>query len=400
MLPSSLVAGTLMLAAVLALLALSDTANRLSHGHRLREQRQAWLEAAFLLYERDSTLMERLDGRDALVLFGDDPRSEVVIRREMWGLYEIVKAATDGGKVRRARLMGLADESPARAALYVPDNRMAFTLAGKSGLRGRAYLPGAELLYGQVQGEFYTGERLPPEDIRPAEEYFPALDGAVPDSLRSLITMAAEALPADEAELRVGFFEPTRILRAENLAGMTLHGNIVVSSPGGIAVDSTSRLENVILIAPEVTVGEGFSGTVQIVASDSVRIARGARLKYPSGIVIPQGAAESFIEVASGAEVNGYVVFRSTREPPDERRTPQYLQHGESRVRGLVWVEGIAQIQGGVTGSLYVGQSNHYTPQGYYRNVLYHTTLIPSRAMPFPRWMTGVTQRRTAKWLD
>jgi hypothetical protein len=341
-----------------------------------------------------------LDERGALVLFNDDPRSEVSIRRKMWGLYELIKASTDGGKVRRSALMGLAAESPARAALYVPDNGQAFTLAGRSNLKGEAQLPENGLQYGQVQSDFYTGDRLPPEWIRRAAGHFPSLNGLVLDSLAALAVNTGATEFLEKSELWVGFFEPTRRVLAENLSRVTLHGNIVVSSPGRIVVDSTARLENVILIAPNVHIGDGFTGSLQIIASDSVRIGKNVRLKYPSGIVVPQGAAESFIGIAEGGEVNGYAIFRSAAPPPDDKRTPQYLQHEQSRVRGLVWVDGIAQVHGGVTGSLYVSRANYYTPQGYYMNLLYNATIYRSEAMAFPLWMESDYQRKTAKWLD
>ena len=399
-LPTVLVVGTLMLLAVLALLGLSDIERTLSYGYHTRKQQQAWLDAAMLLCERDSTLWGRLNETGAFVLFGDDPRSEVTLSRGMWGLYELIKGSADDGKIREARLMGCVAESPKRAALYVCDNQRAFTLAGKSNIKGTIYLPESGLLYGQVQSDFYSGERLPEQQIRRASERFPSLSLAIVSALKELFAEINTTGAMVVDELQNGFFEPPIRLRAENLSGVRLYGHILIGSTERIVIDSTARLEDVLIVAPEVIIREGFSGSLQIIATDTVRIERHVRLKYPSGIVVAEGTADSYVEIAENSEVNGYMVFRTASETPPEKRTPHYLQQESSRVRGLVWVDGIAQVHGIVTGSLYVNQANYYSPQGYYMNLLYNASIYRSEAMPFPLWMQSDYQRKTAKWLD
>jgi len=401
-LPVVLVLGTLMLLAVLALLGLSDIETWLSYGNQSRIQKEAWLESAMVLYERDSILLERLDEQEAFTLFDDEPTSVVTLNRTRWGLYELIRATTDDGKIRRANLMGYQTESPKKAALYVCDNRRAFTLAGKSNLKGTVHLPENGILYGQVQSDFYTGDRIAESQIRKSGENMPGLENGVIDSLRQLLAIAGENKNVEllnAYEKRTGFFEPKEFVQADSLFGTTLYGNIVVCSPFGVEVDSTSRLEDILIVAPQVVIREGFSGTLQIIASDSVLIEKNVRLKYPSGIIIPEGTADSYIEIGESSEVNGYVIFRTATDIPPEKRTPHYAQQEKSRVRGLLWVDGIAQLHGTVTGSLYVNQANYYTPQGYYMNLLYNTRVYRSEAMVFPVWMQNDYPRKTAKWL-
>ncbi len=217
------------------------------------------------------------------------------------------------------------------------------------------------------------------------------------DSLESLHAPGEGMM---QNEMQNSFHEPTVYLSAENLSGATLHGNIVVRSAGQVRVDSTSRLEDILIVAPDVRIGEGFGGSLQIVASDSVIVGRNVRLKYPSGIVIPEGSANSYIEVGEGSEVNGYTILRTAAEIPSDQRTPHYLQAETSRVRGLVWIDGVAQVQGGVTGSLYLRQANYYAPEGYYASLLYNARVYGATAMAFPVWMESDDRKKSVKWLD
>jgi hypothetical protein len=397
-LPTVLVVGTLMLLAACALLGLFDAEQTLWLGQRARKQHEAWLESAFLLWERDSTLAGRLDERGTFRLFEENERSQVTIRSRYWGLYELVEASTDEGRVRRARLMGRPAESRRGAVLYVPDNRQAFTVSGAGELRGMVYLPQNGLLYGQVRSEFYRGRPLDENLVRRSAERLPEPDHRL---LAALLALRGEP-PAETyrgGPVRRSFFEPTLFLACDDLSGADLRGNIVVIGQIPLSVDSLARLEDILIVAPAITFAGGFSGSVQAILSDSAIVQSRARLNYPSGIVLPDAGPDAGIRIEADAEVNGYVVFRLRGEIPEGKPSAHVLQHERARTRGLLWADGIAEIHGTVSGSLYAGRANHYTPEGYYNNLLHNARLYENRAMAYPPWMENAPRKKTVKWL-
>ena len=398
-LPTVLVVGTLMLLAVFALLGLLDIETTLYHGNRARKQKEAWLESAFLLWERDSTLLNRLDQEGVFLLFEDDKQSRVTLSTEYWGLYERVQTSTDDGKIQKVRLMGAATESRHGAVLYVLNNRRAFTLTGKTDIRGTVYVPDNGVLYGQVNSDFFQGRPLDESVIRQSTEQFPETNS---DLLRSLseVRMMQQVEPYSYVPTRRSFLEPTLYVECSDFTGADLQGNIVVYSQSPVRIDSTARLEDVLLVAPAVTIGEGFSGLLQVLAGDSVVVKPRVTLKYPSGIILPAAGRDAFIRIEENAEVNGYAVVKLAGELPRNSRHKHYHQDEKGWVRGLVWTDGIAEVHGTVTGSFYVNQSNYYTPQGFYNNLLYNTLLYENRAMGYPLWMGGHYRRKTVKWLD
>ncbi|MCD8185037.1 MAG: hypothetical protein LUD68_00820 [Rikenellaceae bacterium] len=397
-LPTVLVIGTLMLLAVQALLMLMDTGNRLAYELLVRRQKEAWLESALLLYEQDSTLTARLDESRNFRLFDQEPESEITLWEERWGLYELIRVKTES--YRRAQLTGYACESAENAALYLPDNLRAVTLAGKSRIEGPVYLPPSGILYGQVQSNFFHGKPVAEKNIRISASRLPMPESRTLDSLRALQDGFRDLSRPENAQVRQSFFEPTVYLCCGNLSGHSLRGNVVVYADQTVEIDSTSRLEDIILVAPKVIIGPGFTGSLQILATDSVRIAEQVTLSYPSGIAVPRAADHSCIEIGPGSRVNGYVILRTEDRISPEQRTPHFLQHPGSRTRGLIWIDGIAQVQGIVTGSLYATELNYYTSQGYYVNLLYGLSVYRSQAMAFPLWMKSEYRRKGIKWVD
>ncbi|MDR2936149.1 MAG: hypothetical protein LBU80_02250 [Rikenellaceae bacterium] len=398
-LPAVLVIAALMGLVIAALLGLLEIGTAGWREGFARRQQEACLDAAFLLWECDSTLIGRLDTEGGFLVFDDDPRSQVVLSSCYWGLYRLVGASTADEKTRAMRLMGQACESPLEAALYACDNFRAFTLAGRSNFRGPIYLPGKKLLYGQVQSDFYAEEPVSEEEIRASKTDFPEPCPGIRDSLRALMLArdTASAFVGTERITR-SFFEPPLFLRADTLRGVSLRGRIVVCSADLLEIDSTAALFDILAVARRVVIRSGFSGSVQVVASDTVIVEPRVRLDYPSGIVMPETPSKSHIEIGEGSEVNGYVIFDSAATS-GEGQAVNYRQHPDARVRGLVWVDGIAQVQGAVTGSLYGNHLNYYARWGYYENLLYDARVYRSDAMAFPVWMEAVYRKKTIKWL-
>ncbi len=396
----ALVVGTLMLVAVVVLFGLADSGNRLYYGNAAARQKEAWLDAALMLYRQDSFFAEKTDESGSFLLFNDEPASEVTLKAGYWGLYELVTATCSDGKTKRAQLIGAGVPDESQAALYIPDNRRALTIAGKSDIRGDVRIPGKGIVYGQVKSDFYSGERLPEKRVGISEERLPAPYAPPVEEFDQMIrNVKIYSAPLDVNELSNSFTEPTLYVIADSLSGVTLTGNIIVSSDAAIKVGCTSVLEDVLLVAPKIFIGDGFSGSLQAFAADSLTVGRNVILKYPSGIAITAAGEYSHISVATGSEVNGYVICRKRETKTKRQNLPNYTQDEGVKVRGLVWIDGVAEIHGTVTGSLYATQPNYYAPQGFYINMLYNVRIYGSEAIAFPLWAGNHYPKKTVKWL-
>lgn len=391
-----LVVCTLMLVALFALISLVDTESYLYYGTRYRKQKQAFLDAAFLLYENDPELVGITGGEYEIKLFEDDPSSRVTLSRSFWGLYEVVRASSGGEGFRAAKLFGHA-QNAGHYALYVCDNRRAVTLTGKTNIRGNLCLPREGILYGQMQSAFFSGKKIEPSAIRNSNPEFPPLNIALIDSVKKWRTGEGEEF--DGSNLSASFFDPTVNLKTGNLQQVKFRGNIILRANSKIVIDHTAQLEDVILIAPSITISKGFSGTVQIFVSDTVIIESGVMLNYPSGILIVQAASGSYVEISESSRVDGYVVIHPGTGAKEPGRAPNYKQCAGAGTSGLIYVDGIAQVQGSLVGSLWVNQPNYYTPQGYYTHTFHELTVQGADQAAYPLWFEDDHSRKTVKWL-
>ena len=171
-LPTVVVAALVLLTATLGLLALWEQETLLfTRTQRLRQARTD-VESAALLYRLHPD--ERaLTAAGGYLLYDSLPQSRIFVRREPWGLYELLHITTADSLVASSRIVG-AEPDPARTLFYA-DDRTAVTLAGDTRLHGTLRLPQNGLTYGRVGAEFYRERRFPARRSAARQRCFPHL---------------------------------------------------------------------------------------------------------------------------------------------------------------------------------------------------------------------------------
>lgn len=363
------------------------------------EQARANVESGFLLYSRDSTLSYRWEGDSSVLLFGQREDSRVRYSRQRWGMYEVVEV--QNGRHRSVRLLGKKAESFWRATLYVPENNRAFSVTGRTFAEGDVYLPRNGISYTQLRSEFFKGRALDKKQIKTSEERLPPLDEESRDVVNGLLDYAGEREWLENGSvLQRGFREPVvRVEVGEYLSGVRVSGPVILYASSMLFVEENNRLENVIIVGDRVEFADGFSGCVQVFARDTILLGNQVCLKAGSGLYVRQGEEKGFIRLGEECEVNGYVIA-GAKVSEGEQKQLLYYQPESSRVRGLLYVDGIAEVHGFVTGSLYARECYYFAPEGYYSGVLYNAVLPGNPGGVYPLWMRGPYERREVKWLD
>ncbi|WP_019129727.1 hypothetical protein [Alistipes communis] len=381
-LPTVVVAALVMLTATLGLLALWEQETLLfTRTQRLRQAR-ADVESAALLHRLHPD--ERaLTAAGGYLLYDSLPQSRIFVRREPWGLYELLHITTADSLVASSRIVG-AEPDPARTLFYA-DDRTAVTLAGDTRLHGTLRLPQNGLTYGRVGAEFYRGEEVPRTAIRGSARRLSAPSAAVAARIGALFAFAQQLPAAGDLpdSLGVSFRDPTVALRlgTAEIGGCTLRGRIVLAADE-LRIDSACRLGNVLVCARKVTVGSGARIAAQLFARDTVVVESCAVLEYPSGIY-----AGRYAELGDRATADGYVIVRDTVR--HKKMAASYRQSRTARVRGLLHADGAAQVQGIVAGCAELRQAVYFSPQGYYKDMLYDVTLLENPATAQPLWHGG-----------
>ena len=358
---------------------------------RLERVRQASADAgsAYLLYRLHPD-DERLTAQDGFRLYDSLPRSGVRIAARPWGLYEIVTVTTADYLARLCRIVGA--EPDAECTLYYADGGTALNVAGGTRLRGMSYLPEKGLVYGRMGAEPYNGGPVPASAVGRSGAALPEPDKQAVARLRHLLTRNAVAGEFVGNRHNPFSADTTLFMPAgsADMAGCSLSGRIVLSGDE-IRIDSACRMSGIIVCARKVTVCSGARITAQILVRDTAVVGPRAVLAYPSGIY-----AQGYAELGGGAAVDGYVIVCDTARR--ERPSACYRQAPDARLRGLLYVDGMAEVRGCVTGFACLRSAVYFSPQGYYKDMLYDVELRENPVTAHPLWIadTGVRRKEAA----
>lgn len=387
-LPTVVTVSVVMLTGLLGLVMLWEQEMTLfARSQRLRKA-HADVESAFTLYRLHPD-DDALTAAEGYTLYGSLPRSRVFVRTEPWGLYEMGWVSTEDSLLHRCRLFGTEPE--AAATLYYADHRSAVILAGRTVLQGTLHLPRNGLIYGRMESDFYRGSEIPGSAIQRAESGLPPPD---PEAVRRIAALFAEPLENTARfpdSLFRSFLQDSAALLTLDQAKLSdcmLRGRIILCADE-VRIDSTCRFEHPLVAARKITVAGGARITAQLFARDTLIIEPHATLENPSGIY-----AGVYAELCDHAEVNGYVVVRDT--VVRKTVTANYRQARTARVRGLVWVDGIAHVQGIVAGRMALLQAVWFSPLGYYKDMLYRVTLLENPITAQPLWLASKRRKEAA----
>ena len=386
------VVAVLMLLIVFALIALWDADFLLFSRANYLRVRRANIESAFILYSLDPGITENLDADSTFVLFDSVPSSRMKIARKPWGLYEVVTVGSGDGRIFRSGILGLRQPYKDDCRLWYRNNEGAVTLTGKSYIKGTADLPDNGIIYGQMQSTFFSGERLHPSHIRKSEKELPSPADVAMRIIAGLFELRDTGSTGLPDSLTVAFRNSdTEVIGVGEIYDCYLSGNIILTG-SKVDIRSDAILHDVIVVADEIRVEGGFRGSVQLFAADSVIVGRNVALESPSGIY-----SKKYAELGDNSEVNGYLIVDYGGE--EDIMQPACRKSQTSKLRGLFYCSGIAQIQGIVSGTAFVDKSVYYSPQGYYSDFLYDIALLENRETAYPLWFDAPPQRKEAKWV-
>lgn len=151
-----------------------------------------------------------------------------------------------------------------------------------------------------------------------------------------------------------------------------------------VTLTSNDTVPDRIITGRIIRVDSSFCNSVQLFATDSVIVSSGAILKYPSGIFL--NSSEGHILIDSSAIVEGYAIVKDTDVTSRTGADKDISFHLSStgRVRGLVYVDGTAQLSGHVTGAVYVREPIEQTEKGISRMTILCLTQTENAGYAYP----------------
>jgi len=305
----------------------------------------------------------------------EDGEDIVFVENVKWGMLTCLKFSASWRNIKLQKASLFAEKEKERCVLWMPDNKKYVSLAGKSYINGLCYLSALGLRKGNVDGRYFEGPYLYKGSIKESTAQMPIVSKQSMDGI--LTYLNGNANIGDSISdigktdiLNRSFWNSTVVLKSEKrliLKKGTYKDNIVIFSPDTIEVWPSVNLSDVILVGKTIIFMEGVESTLQAFASSSIIVNSGCKLNYPSFLGVISQKPEAHVSIGENAEITGGIFSYSTR--PEEIKTMLKIGKG-AVVYGKVYVNGDADFNGSVNGSLYCNRFIHSTPRAFYENFI------------------------------
>jgi len=352
----------------------------------------------------------------------DNDYKSLYVYRDYWGAFERVTSISKvkNFQFKKIALLGNKQANENRMALYIQDNNRPLVLVGNTKISGVAYLPEREVKSGTISGQSYHGSQLIYGEQKQSHK-LPSLNGEMLTNLKKLLSLKFEYNYEQQANIEEGmqysnsFSEKLKTVYSNsvlNLIDVHLTGHILVQSKSKIVVHSSSRLKDVVLVAPEIEIQDNVIGNFQAIASKKISVGNNATLNYPSVLVLiqEQETNQSDLIINPNQENNSIVVGdNSTIKGLIMHQGKEKLNNYKSQViikkhatlYGELYCNLNTELNGKVYGTVYV--NNFLTKQSgsIYQNHLYNTTIDVNE---LPKEYVGISlinpnTKDVLKWL-
>jgi hypothetical protein len=249
--------------------------------YKLENQRKVRYDGLLANLESGSAIVlsenfKESEEDQVLDLYGDQTDS-VSLNKIKWGVFELhtVRSFELKDTLKRSFLSGTAFTD--QSAIYLSDEDRPLSVSGSTKITGDGELPKAGLKQSYVDGKPYEGKEVIYGAIKDSGREVPLLTDEVLTAIEDyLMPMEGfEVLPNDSVEN--SFFNKTMIYKLAtgqlNL-DYSIKGKVIVVSDTTINIGTAVSLEDVQIYAPAIIVAEGFKGSCQLFARDSIVIGK------------------------------------------------------------------------------------------------------------------------------
>ncbi|HCT31380.1 MAG TPA: hypothetical protein DIW31_11785 [Bacteroidales bacterium] len=344
------------------------------------------IESALELYSVKPSIVSQNNLASTFNLF-PNITSEVNIKQTPWGVYNIVKVSAKYKEFEREKLalFGYRYGSIKPTALYITDRERYLSICGNSEVRGHCYLPKLGMRTARIEGRLFNGY------LEKRDDFIHQSNKTLPQPPESLLEACQVFFSANSrgkqkrSESLVGtkkvfnsFNDSLTIYTSSNnywvLENVDITGHVELYSSNEIFITPTAKLQNIIVVGRKVVVRSGFEGQIQIFASDTVILEDNVRLLYPSNIAIVDGKPnQKYIHINRNCEVQGAVwIWNSTK---DNNLSPTIIIETGTVIKGQLFSPGKTQLKGNIWGTLYAELFFLNTPNAYYENYIYNSTI-------------------------
>jgi len=291
-------------------------------------------------------------------LYGEQ-KDSLLIQRNKWGVFNRFSLEARAGRCIKKSffLTGKTKLHYEHAVLYLADqDGVGLTLIGTATINGNAYLPRQGVQAGYLNHQSFLGRRLVNGNREKSSAVLPEVSEEVKTVFQELFALRDEQQVEDISELPATTFHhpfilPTRVFYSDAPISLnqSLSGNIIICSKSSVDITSSCEADNIIVVAPQVSIKTHFIGNLQVFASERIEVESQVKLTYPS-ILVCENKAESVVQIGNRSQIEGGVYHLSFAA--DQNELMGHLFIGDALLKGQVYSSGKVELLGTIYGQL------------------------------------------------
>jgi len=351
--------------------------------------------------------------------FLDTENSTNTFQKKHWGVFDIGIATSEVKNEYFQKVALLGTQINNRNALFLKENNSSLVLVGNTKIVGNAALPKQGVKTGNIAGISYYGNQLIYGQKKNSTAQLPKIKNS--NYLKDFIEKfdsenVANFELENDMQLHQSFTKETLVYEDNNpiiLENLSLNGHLLIVSKRSITIKASAKLQDVILIAPEIIIESNTIGTFQAMASKNITVESNVQLAYPSTLVVlhkgesvinqsqnrNQPKEESCIEIQKNTDIRGVVLYLS--ENIQSNFDIQIKIAENSKVVGEVYCSKNIELQGNVVGSVFTNNFIIKKSGGTYVNHIFNGGI---NALELPKQYVGLqmdqSSNQVAKWVD
>jgi len=354
--------------------------------------------------------------------FFENKMAITTLTKKHWGIFDIafVKSKIKNESFQKIGLLGTQNSK--RDALYLQEKNTSLVLVGHTKIIGNVSLPKQGVKSGNISGTSYYGKQLIYGNTKTSTTSLPEINNIafVKDFHKNYYKNTLENFELEAGLKRhQSFTENTLLYENTNsirLANVTLSGNILIVSKTAILISPSAVLEDVILMAPIITIQSNVKGNFQAIATKKIGINSNCLLRYPTALMVFEAAVslqppsrgnqyeqqpkeENQIFIAKNSQVKGVLLFDS--QSKSNPYNSQIKIDKKAIVTGEVYCTKNVALLGRVFGTVYTHSFIVKKAGGIYSNHIYDGG-INSKKLPtqYAGLQINQTANAVAKWVD
>jgi hypothetical protein len=342
-----------------------------------------------------------------------DSLAIVKLSKESWGIFDIVTASArwKNLSVCRTGLFGevIDAEDP---ALYVTDHGISVSLSGNTLIKGESYIPAGAFRMASIEGKPFIYKQTSIGNVKQSRSLLPDINPMIDSTVTHLFSRINPEINLSDINRKSDtLFEnpftnrPVTYYSLQDaiLSGFSFKGRIMIFASGTIFIDRTTILEDVLLVARRIVVDDGFRGSFQGFAIDSIRVSDNVTLTYPSVLSIISRREDDgvslypAITLGRNSSIAGCIIMKAWSD------NCKVMIPETSVVTGQVYCNGRVELLGDVYGSMFCDGFSFTRESSTYINHLLNCD-INMELLPggFAGFHAGDDQsiRTLIRWLD